>query len=243
MRVLAVDTSSALSSVALLDGSDLVLARSHHDPRRHVEEIGPLLEDVGSLVDPLDPLDALACGVGPGPYTGLRVGIAAALALGAAWAVPVVGVCSLDAVAACARARGHDEPLGVALDARRKEVYWAAYDVDGARIAGPRVGPASAIDDALRAGTWVGAGAVAYRAEFGLVDAADETAYPRAEWIARLAATALAAGGRVVADAVRLDAHGEDSGSTEQAVHGHVLLPPRPLYLRRPDVTIAGGAA
>ncbi len=242
MTLLAIDTSSAISSVALVDGEDVVAERTHHDPRRHVEEIGPLLDEVRARVDPAT-LEAVVCGVGPGPYTGLRVGIAAGLALGAVWDVPVVGVCSLDAVAACARSLGVDTALGVALDARRREVYWSAYDAAGTRVEGPRVGPAAAVDGAVRPGTWVGAGAVAYAAELGRVLDEEVTAYPRAAWLARIAARELASGARVDVDAAPLDAHGTDSGATAAALRGRVLLPPRPLYLRRPDVTIAGGAS
>lgn len=70
-------------------------------------------------------IDTIACGVGPGPYTGLRVGIATALALGAAWEVPVVGLCSLDAIAAAACVDGPTQGFGIAGDVRRHEVYWA----------------------------------------------------------------------------------------------------------------------
>ena len=240
MTLLAIDTSSALSSVALVDGQDVVVERTHHDPRRHVEEIGPLLDEVCARLDPAT-LEAVVCGVGPGPYTGLRVGIAAGLALGAVWDVPVVGVCSLDAVAACARSLGVDTPLGVVLDARRREVYWSAYDAAGTRVDGPRVGPAAAVDDAVRSGTWVGAGAVVYAAEFGNVLDGEATAYPRAAWLARIAARELASGAYIDIEPALLDAHGTDSGATAAALRGRVLLPPRPLYLRRPDVTVAGG--
>lgn len=243
MSVLAIDTSSALSSVALVaDGATLVSVE-HRDPRRHAEAIGPLLAQVRPAVDPSS-LDVIACGVGPGPYTGLRVGIAAALALGAVWEVPVVGVCSLDAVAAAARSLAPDmHAFGVALDARRREVYWSAYDETGARVAGPRVGPADAIDDALRSLAWVGSGAVAYADVLGSVLADDATAYPQAVWVATVAAAARSAGGSAGAGELHLDAHGTDSGATEDAVRGRVLLPPRPLYLRRPDVTVSGRAA
>ena len=74
-------------------------------------------------------LDAVVTGLGPGPFTGLRVGVVTAAALADARGLPVVGVCSLDAIGSGART--------VVTDARRKEVYWAAYDEDGARTDGP----------------------------------------------------------------------------------------------------------
>jgi tRNA threonylcarbamoyl adenosine modification protein YeaZ len=70
-------------------------------------------------------------GLGPGPFTGLRVGVVTAAALADARRLPVVGVCSLDAVGSGART--------VVTDARRKEVYWAAYAADGSRADGPGV--------------------------------------------------------------------------------------------------------
>lgn len=241
MIVLALDTASALSSVALVDGDDVVAEFATYGPRRHVEEIGSLLDGIRSVVDS-DRLDAIACGVGPGPYTGLRVGIAAALTWGAVWGVPVVGVCSLDAVAAAARAGGEDGPVGVALDARRREVYWAAYDDAGQRVAGPRVGPADGIDEALRRrGVWVGSGTLENDAVFGRTFGSVSLLYPYASWVARVAIAALAAGAAVADGVAALDAHGEDSGSTADAMRGRVLLAPRPLYLRRPDVTVPGG--
>src|SRR5512133_2504875 len=101
--------------------------------------MAPLLADVIAGVDTAR-IDAIACGVGPGPYTGLRVGIATALAVGVAWQVPVHGICSLDAVAAAALdVAPAPDGLCIALDARRKEVYWARYSGLGQRLDGPRV--------------------------------------------------------------------------------------------------------
>ena len=80
-------------------------------------------------------------GTGPGPFTGLRVGMVTAAALGDALEIPVHGVCSLDAIAAEAvpDTGALGGPLLVATDARRREVYWAAYDEAGARTTGPHV--------------------------------------------------------------------------------------------------------
>ena len=90
-----------------------------------------MLADAGlTLAD----LGAVVTGLGPGPFTGLRVGIVTAAALADARGLPVIGVCSLDAVGSGART--------VVTDARRKEVYWAAYDAAGARVEGPAVVPA-----------------------------------------------------------------------------------------------------
>ncbi len=207
--ILGIDTSSALTSVAIIDDDGgVVVAREHLDPRRHAEVIGPMLaEVVAAAPRPV----VVACGVGPGPYTGLRVGIASALAFGSAWEVPVHGLCSLDAVAAQALAEHPGLPVSVAVDARRSEVYWARYDAHGRRIEGPRVGPAAPSDGDV------------------------VTGHPHAVWVARRVQQLLAAGTAVAEVVVPLDAHGQDTGATARALSGAELLPPRPLYLRRPD--------
>jgi tRNA threonylcarbamoyl adenosine modification protein YeaZ len=76
-------------------------------------------------------VEVVVTGLGPGPFTGLRVGVVTAATLADARDLPVVGVCSLDAIGAGART--------VVTDARRKEVYWAAYGGDGGRVDGPGV--------------------------------------------------------------------------------------------------------
>lgn len=214
--ILAVDTSSSLTSVAVVDvDGAAVVVREHEDPRRHAEVIGPLLAEVVGAIDPRA-VDVVCCGVGPGPYTGLRVGIAAAIALGAAWQVPVHGLCSLDAVAAERQAAEPGRPVTVAVDARRREVYWARYDGAGTRLEGPRVAPV------------------------GEAPAGTVTAPPHALWVARRVQALVAEGADAWAGELPLDRHGDDSGATATALAGAHLLAPTPLYLRRPDVTVAG---
>ena len=219
--IIGLDTSSALTSVAAVDeAGNLLTEFEHDDPRRHAEVMAPLLAQLVAAVD-ISRVSAIAVGVGPGPYTGLRVAIASGLALGMAWQVPVHGVCSLDAIAAERLAGSSVNPLIVASDARRSEAYWARYDASGRRVEGPRVSP---------------------RAE---VDA--ELARPHAGWVARRLVALLAAGSaddvRAAMNDVPLDAHGEDSGATADALAGAGLLPPRPLYLRRPDAMPPAGVA
>jgi tRNA threonylcarbamoyl adenosine modification protein YeaZ len=99
---------------------------------RHAElltsAVRTVLADAGAA---LADLGAVVAGLGPGPFTGLRVGVVTAATVADARGLPAVGVCSLDAVGSGART--------VVTDARRKEVYWAAYGEDGARVAGPGV--------------------------------------------------------------------------------------------------------
>jgi tRNA threonylcarbamoyl adenosine modification protein YeaZ len=137
--VLAIDTSSpAVTAGVVAVGDELTLAavRAPIAPRGHGELLIPsvadCLRDAG--IAPTE-VAAVVAGVGPGPYTGLRVGLVTAAALAHTLDVPAYGVCSLDAIGlACP-----DEPaLLVATDARRREVYWGRYR-DGQRVDGPHV--------------------------------------------------------------------------------------------------------
>ena len=133
MLVVGFDTATPAVSVALHDGERVVSEAFATDGRRHGELLAPMIAkvmaDVGaSRAD----LTAVAVGVGPGPYTGLRVGVVTARVLGAVLGLPVHGVCSLDVIAAATSlAAVPGREFLVATDARRKEVYWARYDAAG----------------------------------------------------------------------------------------------------------------
>ena len=137
MLVLALDTATPTLVAGLgrwsQDGGVEVLAeRAVPSGNKHAELLTPAIR--GVLDDArvtMAALDAVVTGLGPGPFTGLRVGIVTALTLADARGLPVVGVCSLDAVGSGSRT--------VVTDARRKEVYWAAYDAEGRRAEGPGV--------------------------------------------------------------------------------------------------------
>ena len=219
MLALVLDTSSAAVTAGLVDFSGsstpVVLAeRVTVDARAHAELLAPSVRDcLNAAGVRFEQLTAVVAGVGPGPFTGLRVGLMTAAALADATGLPSYGVCSLDAIAATAA--GPDGPdsqdeLLVAGDARRKEVYWARYR-HGARLADPAVGKPAELGAEL-AGRMAGAGARLYADVLGLplLDAD----YPT---VAGLAACA--------ADRVRGRAPGE------------VLMP---LYLRRPDAVEPG---
>jgi tRNA threonylcarbamoyl adenosine modification protein YeaZ len=140
--VLALDTATSAVIAGLLrlpaTGLPEILAeRVTVNARAHGELLMPsVCEVLTSAGVAMRDLDALVCGVGPGPFTGLRVGMVTAAALGDALSVPVYPVCSLDAIAYRA---GTGSPLLVITDARRREVYWARYDSSGARVDGPHV--------------------------------------------------------------------------------------------------------
>jgi tRNA threonylcarbamoyladenosine biosynthesis protein TsaB len=187
--LLAFDTATPYVTVALHDGDDVVAERRSEQRMKHGEQLAPLIEAV--LADAgivRQDLTAIAVGVGPGPFTGLRVGLVTARTLAFALQIPVYGVCSLDVLAVEA-AHGR-EPMGadfvVATDARRKEVYLAWYDDRGRRLDGPVVlRPA----DAATGLPVVGEGALLYPDAF---PERREPVRPSARWLARAVAEELA---------------------------------------------------
>jgi tRNA threonylcarbamoyladenosine biosynthesis protein TsaB len=118
--LLAMDTATPATTVAVHDGTTVLARRTVVDARRHAEVLAPAVAEVLAAIDAsVADLTLVACGVGPGPYTGLRVGVVTARVLALSRGIPVVGVCTLDAIAAGC---GLDRPFGVATDARRREV-------------------------------------------------------------------------------------------------------------------------
>lgn len=152
--VLGIDTATDVRAGLARDG-EVVARGAVEDRRAHAEQLLPLVcrvvaEAGASVAD----LTGIVVGVGPGPFTGLRVGVAAAQTLGEALGIPVRGVCSLDVVAVEWAAR-QDAPatdFAVVADARRKEVYWASYAADGTRRSGPFVTSPSEVPDLPLAG-------------------------------------------------------------------------------------------
>lgn len=127
--LLAIDTSSG-TSVAVVDAAGRVRSeRTETDTMRHAEVVGRLIQEAldaaGSA--PAD-IEAVAVGMGPGPFTGLRVGIAAARAFALGRGITTFPVVSHDAVALGALRHGQPKGFLVVTDARRRELYWSAYD-------------------------------------------------------------------------------------------------------------------
>jgi len=186
--LLALDTATPFVTVAVHDGESVLVDLTAERPLKHAEQLAPLIEraltDAGIV---RQDLTAVAVGVGPGPFTGLRVGLVTARTLGFALEIPVYGVCSLDVLAVEAVAtRAVDRDFVVATDARRKEVYLASYDAHGERLDGPVVGrPADLATD----GPAVGLGAELYPDSFPR--RVGPTA-PSGGWLARAVAEELA---------------------------------------------------
>ena len=208
MRLLALDTSSSAVTAAVHDGVRLLAEVTEPGAQAHGELLAPVVQralaDAG--VEPRD-LEGIVVGTGPGPFTGLRVGLVTARVMAEALGIPAYGVCSLDAIAA--QAVGEERvatSFAVATDARRKEVYLATYDATGARTSGPDVVRPGDVDRMLAAGPVVGEGAWLYPDVF---DDPREPGYVSAAWLAAYAVARIAAG--------------EELGGTT------------PLYLRRPD--------
>jgi tRNA threonylcarbamoyladenosine biosynthesis protein TsaB len=159
--LLALDTATPAVTVALHDGERVVASCTKVGGMRHGELLAPAITAVlDEAWVPRGDLTAIAVGVGPGPFTGLRVGLVTAHTLAMALGIPVYGVCTLDVLAVEAvDTAAVDGPFLVATDARRKEVYWASYDADGVRLDGPQVSrPADVATDL----PVVGAGALLY---------------------------------------------------------------------------------
>ncbi|MEU9982712.1 tRNA (adenosine(37)-N6)-threonylcarbamoyltransferase complex dimerization subunit type 1 TsaB [Streptomyces sp. NPDC050856] len=189
MLLLAMDTATPAVTVALHDGDRLVAESGQVDARRHGELLLPAVDRVLKRAGlELDTVTGIVVGVGPGPYTGLRVGLVTAATFASALGVPVHGVCTLDGLA---YASGIDEPFVVATDARRKEVYWARYDDRRTRVGDPAVDRPADIAERVARLPAVGAGARLYGEFFA--DARDPE-HQSAGALAALAAERLAAG-------------------------------------------------
>ena len=218
MLLLGLDTATPAVTVALHDGGQPLAQLVTVDAHRHAELLAPaiakVIADAGATQADLT---GVVAGVGPGPFTGLRVGLVTARVLGAALGIPVYGLCTLDAIAADVAAGSGDDPgpggdFLVATDARRRELYWARYDRTGRRLAGPEVSAPAAIPVAgLPA---AGEGPMLYPE---LLPDSFGPAFPAAATLCRIAVAALAQPDPVTA-----------------------LLPPEPLYLRRPDAREPG---
>jgi len=203
---LALDTSTGGVAVAVLNDDHVLVSGSVVADRGQGEQLAPTIERV--LKDAgVSRADRIVVGVGPGPFTGLRVGLVTADVLALVWQAPLIGVCSLDALARQAREERPDMSVLVATDARRSEVYWARYDATGVRTHGPEVGFADVAAQALGDGWAVGEGAGRYVESFNAVG--------------------VEVGGPEFIDAAQL--------VLALNAQPDIALPPRPLYLRRPD--------
>ncbi len=134
---LAIDTSTSKTIVGVIDDGTVLFEEAHEGATDHGRALSEL---VAKALKVSKPPHQVIVGMGPGPFTGLRVGIAFAQTFALARDIPVVGVCSLDAI------KIDQSQYTVAVDARRKEIYWASYK-DGVRIDGPHVNKPAEIEN------------------------------------------------------------------------------------------------
>jgi tRNA threonylcarbamoyl adenosine modification protein YeaZ len=146
--ILAIDTSSSRTSVALISDEQVLWSSYEDGATVHAEAVPRLVQKALAINDEIS---QVIVGMGPGPYTGLRAGISFAQAFAWARNIELRGVCSLDAIACAA------PEYIAATDARRKEIYWAHYK-DGKRVDGPHVN----VPTDVRGVLFVGEGAHKY---------------------------------------------------------------------------------
>ena len=221
MIVLALDTSGAACSVALRDGDGRLLAHRFEALQRgHAERLMPMLrETMDEAAIDFTALALIAVTTGPGSFTGIRVGLAAARGLALASGLPILGVTAFEALVAAVKPAERDgRALVAAIDSRRGDLFIQGFAADGTPLGDPVAATPEALAGAVPSGRLLLAGDGAARA-----------------------ATALTASGR---DAVTASAAGPPDAAAVAAVAlarwrpGEIPAPPLPLYLRAPDVTL-----
>ena len=226
MNILAVDTALSACSVAILLG-DRAVVRSEPMPRGHAEALMPMLADaLAEAGIGYGAIDRFAVTVGPGTFTGVRVGVAAVRGLALATGRPALGVTTLEALAATARRREAVAML-VAMDARRDEIYAQTFSAEGEPTSRPRI---RRLDDLVD----------------GLADAGTAAGMAAGMAVVGSAAEMVADAARAAGRAMRV--LGTDSApdpleiariASERVPEG----PVRPLYLRPPDAKPQAHAA
>ena len=226
MKLLAFDTATAACSAAVWVDGAVAAHRFAAMRRGHAEALLPMLRD--AMADAglgFDALDAVATTIGPGAFTGLRIGLSAARAIGLAAGIPVLGVGTLEAVAAAVRPRAVGRTILVALETQRAEVYAQFFHPSGAAIGPAFADTVEAVAERSPAGPLAVAGDAAKRMaaalrmcrpEIGLA-LLDGAETPDAVAVAELAVRRAAAG-----------------------LPPPDAPPPAPIYLRPPSVTLAG---
>lgn len=215
MRVLAIDTALEACSVAILDTGDSTLTAHESIPmtRGHAEALLPMIARVLSRAHLAIPdMDRFAVTIGPGSFTGVRVGVSAARGLALATGIPAIGLTTFAAFAAPYIAANDSLPVVAAIDARHDHLYLQMFGQGGRTLVAPRL---ASLTDATRIATTgsprvVGTGAklltAAWPSSAAIPSMIDPRRAPDIDWVARLGAAA------------------QDTG-----------VPPRPLYLRAAD--------
>jgi tRNA threonylcarbamoyladenosine biosynthesis protein TsaB len=226
VKLLSISTSTPRGSAAILDGDRVLASTAYSDQHGHAERLFAAIDEILRAAS-LDrsSLEAIACDLGPGSFTGVRVGVASAKGIALALGLRVVGVTSLEAVAAAAFGDGRAEPTDIVaavLDAKKGELFLGAFDASLKPLLAPLHVPRSGAADVLRplalerklvlAGELLGEILVDLTGE---PSAEPLLTLPNAEWIGRIAAARLAEGG------------GDDAAALEA------------FYVRAPDAKLA----
>ncbi len=219
MNLLAMDTGQAACSVALWRAEGIAAHRYRAMAKGHAEALVPMIEEVQCEAGfSFDELDALAVTIGPGTFTGLRVGMATARGIAVAAGKPLIGVTTLEAIAWPAREEATEAgaAIAAAFDARRNEIYLQAFEAEGAALTEPGLADLDSCAGSLpeRPFLCVGTGA-------SLV----------AEHLAAAGRTATLSGASPLPDARSVAAIAVRRGVTSD-------VPPGPLYLRAPDAKL-----
>ena len=211
MKILAVDTALPACSAAIFDsGEDRIIARKFEPMATgHAERLAPMVREImASASQDFASLDRIAATVGPGTFTGLRIGLSFARGLGLALGKSAVGVSTLQALAAAIGENPELLPIAAALDARRGNIYFQLFTSDLRPMEEPQLCSPREAADALPAGRCIAVGSGA-----PLLAA-------MAEPHRFLLESSLTTDAAIVARLASCDAN---------------LLPPNPLYLRSPD--------
>jgi len=217
MRVLAMDTATSACSVALWQDGDAVARRADTMPRGQSEALLPMIADaLDEAGCDMGGLDLLAVTVGPGAFTGIRIGLAAARGLALATGLPLLGVTTTEAIAH--GADDGDRPLLVAVDSRRADIFIEVFPADGGSLFGPRATALGDLAGLVPGGPLAVVGDAAPQALAALMEA-------------DIPAHIIDAPGAPDAAAVADIAAGRWRPGDEHPA------PPSPLYLRPPDAT------
>ena len=147
MKILALDSATAACSAAVWVGAGVVARRYESMSRGHAVRLMPMVRDVmGESGLAFGEIDYIATTTGPGGFTGLRIGLAAARAIGLAANIPVIGYTTFEVVARSPRTRSASLPLLVVMDAKRADYYFQLFDSDGATLTAPATAPPTTND-------------------------------------------------------------------------------------------------
>ncbi len=183
MNTLVLTTSTGLIGVGATRGQELVAVETNHNERRHAEDLAPAIARVCSQAGwPVSAAEAIVVDIGPGRFTGLRVGVTTARGLASVCGARIAGVCSLAAVAAAVRATEGPVAVHAVIDARRGEVFHQHFAADGKPLSEPVVAGPDQTARWIANGIAAGDGAVRYAEELASATVLAADPEPSALW-------------------------------------------------------------